>query len=166
MAGRKDAAGRRRARPLSDAPPDPIFIVHDLAGVMAALDAARAAKRRIVLRSPPGAIHAQGLGYLAALFELAREHAKGVRFTAVIDCDNDAALAHRALVLGFKEVAFRGHTSARRRLESVASQLKARLVRGGVPRGACALDDPRQALALAEARLARSRRLAKPGAPR
>ena len=165
MAGRKDAAGRRRARPLGAARPSPVFIVHDLKSAIAALAVARAARQSITLRTPPGAIHAHGLGYLTALFALARERFPRARFTAVIDCDNDAAQAHRALTLGMKEVAFRGHKKAREALESVAEQLGAELLPGGIPRGACRLDDPESAHEIARAHLEKCGRLAKPKRP-
>jgi len=141
--------------------------VHDIAGATAALRAARSAGREVVLRSPPGAIHAMGLGFLIALFDLAGKRVRGARFTFVIDCDEDAARAHRALALGTKLVAFRGHPSARRRLESVAEQLGASLLRGGVPRGGCILDDAERAPALSRAFLQESRppRLAKAKTP-
>ncbi|MGD9538001.1 MAG: hypothetical protein AB7X20_12515 [Alphaproteobacteria bacterium] len=109
---------------------------------------------RIALRSPPGAIHAHGLGYLMALFEEARRALPDAAFDAVIDCDDDAARAHRALASGVRLVAFRGHPAARRRLESVAAGLGATLLRGGAPAGACTLDDPERASTEATAYLA------------
>jgi hypothetical protein len=136
--------------------------VHDLAGATAALRAARAAGREVVLRSPPGAIHVLGLGYLVALFALARRRVPGARFGAVLDCDDDAARAHRALALGVATVAFRGHSQARRRLEAVAAALGARLVRGGIPRSACVLDDAETGAALARHRLGLPARRALP----
>ncbi|MBM3483515.1 MAG: hypothetical protein FJX66_09435 [Alphaproteobacteria bacterium] len=114
------------------------------------------------MRSPPGAIHAHGLGFLIALFALARERVPRARFTAVIDCDNDAAQAHRALALGAKHVAFRGHKRAGEALQSVATQLKAELLPSGVPRRACRLDDPERAAEIALAYLDQEGRLAKP----
>ena len=149
MARRQDAARRRGARALTARVAPPIFIVHDFACACAALQAAREADVRIVLRSPPGAIHALGLGFLVALFDEVREAEPDVPHESVIDCDDDAARAHRALALGQRQVAFHGHRAAQRRLESVAAQLKATLLRGGVPRGACVLDDPATAKATA-----------------
>ena len=116
-----------------------------------------------MLRSPPGAIHALGLGFLVALFDEVRQAESDVPHESVIDCDDDAARAHRALALGQRQVAFRGHRAAQRRLESVAAQLKATLLRGGVPRGASVLDDPATAMATALAVLQSRARPAKEG---
>lgn len=128
--------------------------MHDFECACAALHAAREAGVHVVLRSPPGAIHAHGLGYLMALFDEARRELPDASFDAAIDCDDDAALAHRALASGIRLVAFRGHPAARRRLESVAEKLGATLLSGGVPAGACTLDEPARAAAEAAAHLA------------
>lgn len=150
--------------------PDLLVRLYALPDAAAALRAARAAGVAVVLRSPPGAIHAHGLGFLIALFDEARAAEPDAPHDSVIDCDDDGARAHRALALGQRRVAFRGHPSAKRRLQSVAAQLGAVLSRGGIPRGACVLDDPDSAEAEASRRLSqRARRqplrLAKPSAP-
>ncbi len=170
MARRQDAPRRRGAGALATTAAPPIFIVHDLACARAALRAARAAGGPIVLRSPPGAIHAHGLGFLIALFDETRRAEPDVPHETVIDCDDDAARAHRSLALGQRQVAFRGHPAAKRRLDSVAGQLGATVLKGGIPRGACRLDDPAKAEARAAEHIAGApsgsrRRLAKPGGP-
>jgi hypothetical protein len=132
----------------------PVFVVHDFECACAALRAAQGAGVHVVLRSPPGAIHAHGLGFLMALFDEVRREVPDASFDAAIDCDDDAAQAHRALASGARLVAFRGHPAARRRLESVAEQLGATLLRGGIPGGACTLEEPASAAAEAAAHLA------------
>jgi hypothetical protein len=140
--------------------------VHDFGCACAALEAAGEARTLIVLRLAPGAIHALGLGYAVALFNEARAAYPDVPHEAVIDCDDDAARAHRALTLGVRTVAFRGHPAARRRLSSVAAQLGATIVSGRTPRGACVLDDAATAATVARAFLARRPRAARLAKPR
>ncbi len=119
----------------------PTIIVHDLAQALAALGAARAAERAVTLRSAPGAAHYAGLGFLRTLFEAAAEAEPEAAHDAIIDCGDDAALAHEALRLGIRRIAFSGGRSLGAKLADIASQSGAALVIGAPPKGALDLRD-------------------------
>jgi hypothetical protein len=98
------------------APPD--IIVHHLGLARAVLSVAKAAGRRVRLRSAPDAAASAGVGYLQALGE-ALEH------ELVIDCRDDAGLVMAALRAGCRTLIFSGPLDTHRRLAEMAAQIEA-----------------------------------------
>ena len=104
------------------------MIVHTLKQAEAALAAAEACNIHITLRTAPGAIRYMGLTFLKALFEEAKQTYPKVKHSIVLDCGFDAALAHRAMVMGFAQISFSGTKAMKIKLSKVGSQLGSKLV--------------------------------------
>jgi hypothetical protein len=107
--------------------PDPVIIVHSLGHAVAALQAAAAAGRRVVLASAPNAGGYAGAGWFAALVEAARETVPQARFSAFLDCGDEAGTALAALRSEIEGVIFTGRADVAHRLADIARQHGARL---------------------------------------
>jgi hypothetical protein len=129
--------------------PDPIIIVHSLGHAVAALKAAAAAGRRVTLASAPGAGGYAGAGWFRGLVEAAREAVPEARFSALLDCGDEAGAALAALRSRVEGVVFTGRADVAHRLADIALQ---RGVRFETVRPAAALDLGAEFFA-AEARL-------------
>ena len=119
----------------------PIILVHTLAHAEAALKAARAQALGIALRSAPGAAHYAGLAFLKALFEGAARACPSAEHSVILDCGADAALAHRALVMGFRRIAFSGPRAMRDKIGQIAAKRGAGLAPARAPAHALDLLD-------------------------
>jgi acyl-CoA reductase-like NAD-dependent aldehyde dehydrogenase len=107
--------------------PDPVILVHSLGHAVAALKAAAAARRRIVLASAPDAGSYAGAGWFRALAEAAREAVPQAQFSAVLDCGDAAGPALAALRSQIDGVIFTGRADVARRLAEIALQHGAHL---------------------------------------
>ena len=139
----------------------PTILVHELAHAQAALEAAARTGSAVTLRSAPGAVAYAGLGYFKALFDDAAAAHAATRHGVVLDCGDDGARAHRALVIGFRQVAYGGPARIGAKLADIAARLGAKIVRGGPPPGALDLRDSGDPLGAATAYLERRARNAR-----
>ncbi|GEM_PF-2169801 len=106
-----------------------------------ALNAAHAHGSVITLRSAPGAARYAGLAFLKALFDSAALAYPEARHSVIVDCGGDAALAHRALVMGFRRIAFTGPGAMRDKLVQIAAKCDAKLAPVRAPADALDLLD-------------------------
>ena len=120
------------------------MIVHTLNQAKAALAAAGACDVYITMRTSPGATYYMGLTGLKAVFEEAKETYPKVKHAVVVDCGFDAALAHRAMVMGFKQISFSGTKGMKIKLSKIGAQLSAKLVSPRIPSNAVDLSYTRQ----------------------
>jgi len=118
-------------------PPEPVIVVHSLGHAVAALKAAAAAGRRVTLLSAPGAGGYAGAGWFRGLVEAAREAVPAARFSALLDCGDEAGTALAALRARAEGVVFTGRADVARRLADIARQRGARFE---TARPAAALD--------------------------
>ena len=100
----------------------PVVVVHSLAHVLAALDAAAAADREVVLLSASEAGIYAGAGWFRALVEAGREAVPQARFTIWVDCGGDAGAALAALRAGIAALIFTGAGDVARRLADIAAK--------------------------------------------
>ncbi len=125
--------------------------MHTLGDAEAALNAAHAQGIAITLRSAPGAARYAGLAFLKALFDGAARACPEARHSVILDCGADATLAHRAMVMGFRRIAFSGPGAMRTKLAHIAAKCGAALAPARAPAGALdLLDSPDPAGACAE----------------
>ena len=89
----------------------------------------------------PGAARYAGLAFLKALFEGAAKACPEARHSVILDCGRDAALAHRAMVMGFRRVAFSGPSAMHRKLAQIAAKCGAGMAPARVPADALDLLD-------------------------
>jgi hypothetical protein len=125
MARRQGAAGgegaRRRLRPT-------VAAFHDLETALAAAAAADPA-RPLHLLTPPGAAAQGGPAYyLEIVRRVAAAHPE-LAVTGILDCADDAALAHFALAMGWQRLVFAGNAKARARLAALAERSGAEVLR-------------------------------------
>jgi acyl-CoA reductase-like NAD-dependent aldehyde dehydrogenase len=106
---------------------DPVFVIHGLGHALAALKAAAAAGRRVVLASAPAAGGYAGAGWFRALVGAARDAVPEARFTAFLDCGDEAGPALAALRSAIDGVIFTGRGDVAHRLADIARQHGARL---------------------------------------
>ncbi|MEC9453696.1 MAG: hypothetical protein VYE58_01290 [Pseudomonadota bacterium] len=90
------------------------------------------------MRSAPGAANYAGLAFLKALFDGAAQACPETRHSVIVDCGADAAVAHRAMVMGFRRIAFSGTGAMRDKLAQIATKCGAGLAPSRTP--AYALD--------------------------
>ena len=117
--------------------PDPVIIVHSLTQAIAALRASAAAKRAIVLASPPDAGGYVGPGWFKEMVSAACEAVPEARCSALLDCGNNVGAALAAIRAEVEGVAFTGGADVARRLSGIARQHN---VRFATERPAEALD--------------------------
>jgi DNA-binding NarL/FixJ family response regulator len=123
--GRGRRAFRRDA--LSTASP-PVFVVHSLTHAVAALQAAAAARRAVILLSASnGGVYA-GAGWWRAMTDAARAAVPAARFSAILDCGDDAGAAQAALRAGVEASVFTGRADVAERLAAIAAARGARLL--------------------------------------
>ena len=106
------------------------IVVHDLDQAEAALRAAAAAGRPVVLASAPGAAGFGGGAWFLALIEHARSAVPDARFEAVLDCSDQAGWALAALRQGCPMVRFTGPRRTAVKLAQIAEQQGAQLLTG------------------------------------
>ncbi len=97
--------------------------------------------QNITLRSAPGAAHYVGIDFLKSLFENAAGACPEAKHSVIIDCGTDAALAHRAMVMGFRRVAFSGTRAMRDKLGQVGRKCRAEMAPARAPSHALDLLD-------------------------
>jgi hypothetical protein len=107
------------------------------------------------LRSAPGAARYAGLAFLKALFDGAAKACPEARHTVILDCGGDAALAHRAMVMGFRRIAFSGPRAMDGKLAQIAAKCGARLAPARAPANALDLLDSADPAAACTAYLGR-----------
>ncbi len=120
------------------------MIVHTLKQAEAALAAANTCNVYITMKTSPGATRYMGLAFLKALFEQAKQTYPRVKHSVVIDCGFDAALTHRAMVMGFDQVSFSGSRAMKIKLSNIGSQLGSTIVSPHTPPNAVDLSDSQQ----------------------
>lgn len=108
-------------------------VVHSLADAEAALKAAAALHRPVVLLSAPGAAAYAGAGWFAALVARARRRHPTAAASAVLDCGRRADLVQGALRQGLEDVLYVGPRATAARLADIARQAQARLHRKRPP---------------------------------
>jgi hypothetical protein len=102
--------------------------IHDIAHARAALAAARALAKPVILLSAPAAAGSVGVAFFAALVRQARGEFPDVRAFAILDCDRAAGRALAALRGGFDGVVYRGGGESLERLHDIAEQANIRLL--------------------------------------
>jgi hypothetical protein len=123
--GRGCRAFRRDAL---NGPAPPVFVVHSLTHAIAALEAAAAAEHEIILISAPDAGIYAGPGWFRAVVDGAYAAAPAAKFSAVLDCGDDAGAAQGAIRAGVEAVIFTGRADVAERLAGIATAKKARLL--------------------------------------
>jgi len=118
-----------------------IILIHTLGHAEAALSMADALGLAITLRSAPGSAHYAGLAFLKALFDGAAQACPKAHHSVILDCGDDAALAHRAMVMGFRRIAFAGSGAMRDKLAHIAAKCGAKLAPARAPADALDLLD-------------------------
>lgn len=108
--------------------PVPAVIVHSLAHAVAALDAAAAAGRDVLLLSAPDAGISAGAGWWTALVAAARAAVPAARFSAVLDCGDEPGAAMAAIRAGAETIVFTGRPDVAARLADIASERGCRLL--------------------------------------
>jgi hypothetical protein len=129
--GRGRRAFRRDA--LNEPAPAPVIVVHSLAHAAAALEAAAAADRNIILLSAADAGVYAGAGWFKALASAAREAVPAARFTEILDCSDDAGAVQAALRIQIAAVIFTGRADVAERLAGIAQQAGASLLTARPP---------------------------------
>jgi hypothetical protein len=123
---------------------EPVFVVHSLDHAVAALTAAAEAGRPIAIISAPSAGVYGGPGWFKAVADAAREAVPAARFSAILDCDDDAGAAQGAIRAEIDVVIFTGRADVAERLAGIAAAAGSRLL---TERPAAALDLARWFLA-------------------
>ncbi len=118
-------------------PDAPVIVTHSLAHAIGALKAAARTGRPIILFSAPEAGCYAGPGWFRALVEAARETVPEARFSAILDCGDQAGAALAAIRAEIECVLFTGRPDVARRLADIARQHR---VRFETMRPAAALD--------------------------
>ncbi len=95
--------------------------------MIGAIKAGARAGRPIILVSAPEAGVYAGPGWFKALLEAAREAVPDARFSAILDCGDQAGAALAAIRAQVESVIFTGREDVARRLADIAHQNKVRL---------------------------------------
>jgi hypothetical protein len=90
---------------------------------------ASAADTNLILQNPPYSIHSLGLLYFKQMLEEAAIRYPHVRYNFICDCADDAITVQEALRMGFKTVAYSGAPEIAVKLEDIARQYGAELIR-------------------------------------
>ena len=126
--GRGRGAFRRDALSEDSAAPTIAIVVHSLCHAMAALEAADVAGCTVTLLSAPGAGIYAGAGWWQATVEAAHAAVPAARFSAILDCGDDAGAAQAGFRAGAKAVIFTGRKDVAARLAGVAEAHGARVL--------------------------------------
>jgi hypothetical protein len=102
--------------------PDPVIVVHSLDQAVAALRAAAAASRAVVLSSAPDAGGYVGPGWFGALVSAAREAVPEARCAAFLDCGDSVGAALAAIRAEVEGIVFTGRPDVARCLADIARQ--------------------------------------------
>jgi hypothetical protein len=113
----------------------PVFIVHSLAHAVAALTAAADADREVILASAPEAGIYAGPGWFAALIATARKAVPSARFSALLDCGDDAGAAQGAIRAGIDGLIFTGRADVAERLAAIAAARDCHVLTARPPTG-------------------------------
>ena len=105
----------------------PAFVVHSLEHVEAALAAAPEGAPALVLVSAQGAGASLGPLFWQAILRQASEAYPNARFTAYLDCADEAGTVLRALRAGVRHVRFFGRPEVSERLAAISEQLGAEI---------------------------------------
>ena len=116
---------------------EPVFVVHSLDHAIAALTAAAEAGQSIAIISAPSAGVYGGPGWFKAVADAARVAVPVARFSAILDCGDDAGAAQGAIRAGIDVVIFTGRAEIAERLAAIAAAGRSRLL---TERPAAALD--------------------------
>jgi hypothetical protein len=100
----------------------PAFVVHGLGHAVAALAAAAAAGRPVVLLSAPHAGGNAGPGWFRELVAAAREAVPRAECAALLDCGDEAGSVLAASRAGVEGVVFTGRVDVARRLADIAAR--------------------------------------------
>jgi len=106
----------------------PLIVIHSLTQAVAALSAAAEAGRAIALASPPDAGIYAGPGWFREVVRAAREAVPDAKFTAMLDCGEDAGATMAAIRAGIEAVVFTGRVDVAARLSDIAAQTGAKLL--------------------------------------
>lgn len=104
-------------------------LVHGIADARAALAAARALGREVVLVSPASGAASLGPGWWQAVLRQAAQECPYVPFLALLDCGARTDLAQAALRQGLADICYRGPAASARKLADIAAHYGARLHR-------------------------------------
>jgi hypothetical protein len=115
----------------------PVIVIHSLAHAVGALKASARAGHPIILLSASEAGIYAGPGWFRALMAAAREAAPDARFSAILDCGDQAGAALAAIRAQIEGVIFTGRADVASRLADIARQHGVRLE---TTRPAAALD--------------------------
>ena len=105
----------------------PVIIVHSLGHAIGALKAGARTGCSITLSSAPEAGVYAGPGWFRALVEAAREAVPDARFSAILDCGDQAGAALATIRAQIEAVVFTGRADVARRLADIARQHGVRL---------------------------------------
>ncbi|MDA1357680.1 MAG: hypothetical protein O3A94_15610 [Proteobacteria bacterium] len=75
------------------------------------------------------------------MFDGAARACPDARHSVIVDCGGDAAMAHRAMVMGFRRIAFSGPGAMRDKLAQIAAKCGAKLAPARAPADALDLLD-------------------------
>jgi hypothetical protein len=117
--GGRDARGPETA---------PVITIHSLGHAVAALNAAAEAGRPIILASAPDAGIYAGPGWFGELVGAARGAVPAARFSAILDCGDDAGAAMATIRAGIDAIVFTGRADVAARLGDIATQAGTRLL--------------------------------------
>jgi hypothetical protein len=109
-------------------PAPAVFVVHSLIQAVAALEAGVTAEREITLLSAPDAGIYAGAAWFKAVIEAARAAVPAARFSAILDCGDDAGATQGALRAGIETVIFTGRADVAERLAGIATAKDARVL--------------------------------------
>lgn len=84
------------------------------------------------MSAPDAGVYA-GSGWWKALVATAREAAPGARFTAILDCGDDAGAAQGAIRAGIETIVFTGRADVAGRLSAIAEAAGARALTARPP---------------------------------
>lgn len=104
-----------------------MIIVHSLGHAIGALRAGARTGRSIILSSAPEAGVYAGPGWFGALVAAAREAVPDARFSAILDCGDQAGAALAAIRAQIEAVVFTGRADVASRLADIARQHGVRL---------------------------------------
>jgi hypothetical protein len=123
--GRGRRAFRRDAL---NGPAPLVFVGHSLTQAVAALEAAAAVEREIIVLSAPDAGIYAGASWFKAVVEAVRVAVPAASFSAILDCGDDAGTTQGALRAGVEAVIFTGRADVAKRLAGIATAQGIRLL--------------------------------------
>lgn len=98
---------------------------HDRASAEAEIAAHAGESAPLWLLTPPAAAEQGGPAYYREILDLAAAAHPHVAVEGILDCGDDAALAHFALVMEWRHIVLRGSARARARIAAIAAELGA-----------------------------------------